>query len=97
MRRDAASSTRYRPDVVVFDVVETLFSLDRVADALQEVGQAPELLDGFFLRLLRDGLSTGWASRLEGTGSPVFTPPDIVGGDLVEVIDGLLALPVPPT
>lgn len=233
MRRDAASSPRYRPCAVVFDVIETLFSLDRVADALQEVGQAPEVLDGFFLRLLRDGfalaalgehrpfpdlaesalavavpgltaaqrqtvlasfstlephpdvlpalnrlrdagvravaltngsaantealmrthqlieffeaivsvdeagvwkprpepyehvvarvqlepervamvavhawdlhgaaragLTTGWASRLESTWSAVFTPPEVVGADLVEVIDGLLALPERPT
>lgn len=35
---------------------------------------------------------TGWASRLEGTFSPVFGRPDVSGADLVDVADGLLAL-----
>lgn len=37
------------------------------------------------------GLLTGWASRLERVYSPVFDPPDVAGGDLVEVVEGLLA------
>jgi 2-haloacid dehalogenase len=37
------------------------------------------------------GLVTGWASRLEGTFPATFTPPDVTGGDLVEVVDALLA------
>jgi 2-haloacid dehalogenase len=41
----------------------------------------------------RVGLVTGWASRLEGTYSPLFDPPDVTGADLVEVAEGLLALP----
>ena len=39
------------------------------------------------------GLVTGWASRLEGTFPRPFQPPDVTGADLVEVVDGLLALP----
>lgn len=42
------------------------------------------------------GWITGWASRLEGYYSEVFTRPDIVGGDLVDVSSGLLALPPAP-
>lgn len=38
------------------------------------------------------GLVTGWASRLEETYSPVFDPPDVSGVDLVEVVEGLLAM-----
>ena len=38
------------------------------------------------------GLVTGWASRLEGTYSPVFDPPDVSGVDLVEVVEGLLVM-----
>jgi hypothetical protein len=34
----------------------------------------------------------GWASRLEGHFAPIFDPPDVAGVDLVEVVDGLLAL-----
>lgn len=41
----------------------------------------------------RAGLTTGWASRLEGHYSEIFAPADVVGGDLVEVARGLLALP----
>lgn len=41
------------------------------------------------------GLVTGWASRLEGNWAPVFAPADIVGTDLIDVVDGLLRLPEP--
>ena len=40
----------------------------------------------------RAGLTAGWASRLEGTFPPTFESPDVRGADLVEVVDGLLAL-----
>jgi 2-haloacid dehalogenase len=43
------------------------------------------------------GLVTGWASRLEGHFPETFDPPDVSGPDLVAVVDGLLALPRPPT
>lgn len=43
----------------------------------------------------RAGLTTGWAARLERRYAEVFAPPDVTGGDLVEVVDGLLALPAP--
>ncbi|GAB3290724.1 HAD-IA family hydrolase [Parasphingorhabdus pacifica] len=36
---------------------------------------------------------TGWCARLEGHYGDVFTPPDVTGRDLVEVVDGLLELP----
>jgi 2-haloacid dehalogenase len=36
----------------------------------------------------------GWASRLEGSYPPTFDPPDVKGVDLVEVVAGLLALPL---
>jgi 2-haloacid dehalogenase len=41
----------------------------------------------------RAGLVTGWASRHEGRFAATFDPPDVTGRDLVEVADGLLALP----
>lgn len=41
----------------------------------------------------RAGLTTGWASRLERQLPEVFERPDVVGADLVEVAQGLLALP----
>lgn len=39
------------------------------------------------------GLVTGWASRLEGRYASSYRPPDVRGRDLVEVVEGLLALP----
>ncbi|WP_343603261.1 HAD family hydrolase [Mycobacterium sp.] len=39
------------------------------------------------------GWVTGWASRLEGHYAEVFTPADVVGDDLIEVVTRLLALP----
>lgn len=41
----------------------------------------------------RAGLTTGWASRLEGHYAEVFRPADVTGADLVEVARGLLGLP----
>jgi 2-haloacid dehalogenase len=41
----------------------------------------------------RAGLTTGWASRLEGHYGGLFAPADVIGADLTEVADGLLALP----
>jgi 2-haloacid dehalogenase len=41
----------------------------------------------------RAGLMTGWCSRLEGRYSRLFDPPDVVGADLVAVVDGLVAFP----
>ena len=40
----------------------------------------------------RAGLTTGWASRLEGRYGSLFTPADVTGTDLAEVAHGLLAL-----
>jgi 2-haloacid dehalogenase len=40
----------------------------------------------------RAGALAGWCSRLEGEPGDVFVPADVRGGDLVEVVDGLLDL-----
>ncbi len=42
----------------------------------------------------RAGLTTGWASRLEGRYCSLFALADVIGADLAEVAEGLLALPV---
>lgn len=39
------------------------------------------------------GLVGGWASRLEGQFPAIFDRPAVIGADLVEVVEGLLALP----
>jgi 2-haloacid dehalogenase len=41
----------------------------------------------------RAGLTGGWAARGEGVPAAVFEPPHVQGASLVEVVDGLLALP----
>jgi 2-haloacid dehalogenase len=41
------------------------------------------------------GLVTGWASRLEGRYASSYRPADVTGRDLLEVVEGLLALPAP--
>lgn len=41
------------------------------------------------------GLTTGWVARLEDRVPDIFAAPDVVGGDLLEVVRGLLALPAP--
>lgn len=48
---------RVRPDVVVFDVVETLASLDVVRARLSEVGLAAGILPVWFTRILRDAMA----------------------------------------
>ncbi|MGI8574682.1 MAG: haloacid dehalogenase type II [Egibacteraceae bacterium] len=40
----------------------------------------------------RAGLRTGYCTRLEGGFIRLFTAPDVVGDDLVAVVDGLLAM-----
>jgi 2-haloacid dehalogenase len=39
------------------------------------------------------GLTTGWVARLEGIFPAVFSPPDVTGRDLVEVVEKLAAMP----
>ncbi len=53
-RACSAVVTVRRPAVVAFDVVETLFSLEPVRQALRPLGVD---LDLFFTRLLRDGFA----------------------------------------
>lgn len=38
------------------------------------------------------GAMAGWCARLEGRYGDVFTPPDVTGDDLTEVVERLLAL-----
>jgi 2-haloacid dehalogenase len=67
-----------RPDVVAFDVVGTLFSLDPVATRLQEVGFPPGAIDEWFARFLRD------AFALDATGR--YAPFREIAGGTLEVM-----------
>ena len=55
-----------RPNVVVFDVLETLLNLDPLAARLEEVGQPAVLLGPWFMRFQRDAM----ALTLAGDAAP---------------------------
>jgi 2-haloacid dehalogenase len=46
-----------RPEVVAFDVIETLMSLEPLRARLSETGQPPGLLEAWYTRTLRDGMA----------------------------------------
>jgi 2-haloacid dehalogenase len=46
-----------RPEIIAFDVIETLFSLAPIADRLVSVGLQRESLPVFFSRILRDAFA----------------------------------------
>jgi 2-haloacid dehalogenase len=46
-----------RPDVVAFDVIETLASIEPLRARLTEAGQPPALLEAWYTRTLRDGMA----------------------------------------
>ncbi|MDK8463475.1 HAD family hydrolase [Marinobacter sp. SS13-12] len=58
-----------RPNVVLFDVLETLIDLDPLAARLEEVGQPATILQPWFLRFQRDAM----ALTLAGDPAP-FEP-----------------------
>lgn len=58
-----------RPDVIVFDILETLLNLDPLATRLEEVGQPAALLGPWFMRFQRDAM----ALTLAGDAAP-FEP-----------------------
>ncbi|TDD07637.1 haloacid dehalogenase type II [Saccharopolyspora terrae] len=54
-----------RPLTVAFDVVETLMSLEPLRPRFADAGLAPELLERWFDRLLRDGMALTLAGDYE--------------------------------
>ncbi|MGH3449570.1 MAG: haloacid dehalogenase type II [Haloechinothrix sp.] len=54
-----------RPQVVLFDVVETLMSLEPLRQRFDDVGLPPALLERWFDRLLRDGMALTLAGDYE--------------------------------
>ena len=58
-----------RPNVVVFDVLETLLDLDALAERFEKVGQPAAMLGPWFLRFQRDAM----ALSLAGDAAP-FEP-----------------------
>ncbi|MCW2629361.1 MAG: haloacid dehalogenase, type [Mycobacterium sp.] len=56
-RRDDGAMSRARIEAVVFDVNETLFSLDRLRPAFNDAGLDPALVPLWFASVLRDGFA----------------------------------------
>jgi 2-haloacid dehalogenase len=94
-----------RPVVIAFDVIETLFALDPLADRLQAVGLPPDALRVFFAGMLRDA----FALEVSGTYRPFkevasaslevamanygVTPEQV---KIAHVLDGFTELPAHP-
>lgn len=51
------AAVRKRPQFVAFDVIETVFSLDRLRARVEAIGLAAERLDVWFARTLRDAFA----------------------------------------
>jgi len=91
----------HRPSTVLFDVVETLFSLQPVGDALAAAGGPPTGLELCFARLLRDGLAVTLAGRpasfaAVAAGAVRSVLPDIDDDALDQVLAAFSALPAHP-
>jgi 2-haloacid dehalogenase len=85
-----AEVRRWKPPAVVYEHAAQTTGV-RVADLALVAAHAWDCHGA-----KRAGLTTGWVSRLEGRYADIFAPPDVTGGDLVEVVERLLALPAPP-
>ncbi|SFR54649.1 2-haloacid dehalogenase [Marinobacter daqiaonensis] len=88
-----------RPNVVLFDVLETLINLDPLAARLEEVGQPATVLQPWFLRFQRDAM----ALTLAGETAPfdavareslrTETKHTLSEGDIEYVVEGFSTLP----
>lgn len=54
-------TVNHRPVAVLFDVIETLISLDPLRERLANIGQPAYLLDTWYTRTLRDGMALSLA------------------------------------
>lgn len=88
-----------RPDVVVFDVLETLLNLDPLAARFEEVGQPAALLGPWFMRFQRDAMALTLAGD-EAPFEPVArqalrteTEHALSEADIDHVLEGFATLP----
>lgn len=95
-------SGRDRPQVLIFDVVETLASLDPVADRLAEQGLYRTVLASWFTRLLRDAMALtaagGYAGFAEVASSALHaeTRGELSDAQLAYVVAGFGELTAQP-
>ncbi len=69
-----------RPEAVAFDVIETLMPLEPLRARLEDIAQSPYLLEPWFLRTLRDGMT------LSVTGE--FQPFPVVAREALDTATG---------
>jgi len=91
-----------RPAVVVFDVIETLMSLEPLRERLTQAGQPPHLLEAWYTRTLRDGMAlsaTGdYATFTDVAESSLrgLTSYSISGEQVAQIMAGFSELPAFP-
>lgn len=88
------------PRLIVFDVIETLFSLQPTRAAMTTVGYPPQALDVWFARLLRDAFAItaagGYASFeavAEGALSTIVAQDDDRDEHIAQILESLRHLP----
>lgn len=91
-----------RPDVVLFDVFETVLRLEPLRARLIEVGRPGHELELFFTRLLRDGMALTAAGPAPPFGEVAAAALRTVSGNTLSraevehVLSGFAALPAHP-
>jgi 2-haloacid dehalogenase len=91
-----------QPRVVLFDVVETLMSLEPLRSRFADAGVAPELLERWFDRLLRDGMALTLAGdyepfpRVAAAALRTLTRGEISADAVEHVLGGFAELPAHP-
>lgn len=92
----------HRPNTVVFDVVETLISLEPLRRRFVEVGLHASMLERWFDRMLRDGMALTLAGDYEPFPTVAAEALRVIGGgrlsetDVRHVLDGFATLPAQP-
>ena len=92
----------HRPHTVVFDVVETLISLEPLRGRFVEIGLPALTLERWFDRMLRDGMALTLAGDYEPFPAVAAAALRVIGGGLLSdeqvahVLDGFATLPAQP-
>lgn len=92
----------HRPHTVVFDVVETLISLEPLRRRFVEVGLHASTLERWFDRMLRDGMALALTGDYEPFPVVAREALRVIGGgrlpddDVAHVLDGFATLPAQP-
>jgi len=92
----------HRPHTVVFDVVETLISLEPLRPLFVEIGLPASTLEHWFDRMLRDGMALTLAGDYEPFPAVAAAALRVIGGGRMgdeqvgHVLDGFATLPAQP-